>query len=141
MHFEQHLVFVKKYLYFTFRAQPLTNGYADGDWSESSEEDHQGRYSPLVAMAMSGTSTKPPTGISPPRAQSPFNKASTPLNTTGGALGTSLNGSLGLQGKTIFFIFQSQNLVNIQCIFKTFFVLLRVKVTDTLFYLIFKGKI
>lgn len=84
----------------TFRRQPLTNGFADdGDWSESSEEDHQGRYSPLVAMAMSGT--KPPTVISPPRAQSPFNKASTPLNTTGGALGTSLNGSFALQGEKI----------------------------------------
>lgn len=86
--------------FFTPRLQPLTNGFADdGDWSESSEEDHQGRYSPLVAMAMSGTNAKPPTGISPPRAQSPFNKASTPLNTTGGALGTSLNGSFALQGK------------------------------------------
>ena len=86
--------------FFPSHLQPLTNGFADdGDWSESSEEDHQGRYSPLVAMAMSGTNTKPPTGISPPRAQSPFNKASTPLNTTGGALGTSLNGSFALQGK------------------------------------------
>ena len=79
------------------------NGHVDeGDWSESSEEDHQGRYSPLVAMTMSSTNAKPPAGFSPPRAQSPFNKASTPLNTTGGALGTSLNGSFALQGETTF---------------------------------------
>ena len=73
------------------------NGHADeGDWSESSDEGHQGRYSPLVA---SGTNTKPPTGFSPPRSQSPLIRGSTPMNTTGGALGTSLNGSFGLQGK------------------------------------------
>lgn len=99
---EQIVFFIENTCVFFFnsRLQPLTNGFADdGDWSESSEEDHQGRYSPLVAMAMSGTNAKPPTGISPPRAQSPFNKASTPLNTTGGALGTSLNGSFALQGK------------------------------------------
>ena len=89
---------------FFFLFQPLMNGHVDeGDWSESSEEDHQGRYSPLVAMAMSGTNAKPPTGFSSPRAQSPFNKASTPLNTTGGALGTSpLNGSFALQGGLTF---------------------------------------
>lgn len=76
------------------------NGHADeGDWSESSDEGHQGRYSPLVAMTMSGTNTKPPTGFSPPRSQSPLIRGSTPMNTTGGALGTSLNGSFGLQGK------------------------------------------
>lgn len=99
---EQIVFFIENTCVFFFnsRLQPLTNGFADdGDWSESSEEDHQGRYSPLVAMAMSGTNAKPPTGISPPRAQSPFNKASTPLNTTDGALGTSLNGSFALQGK------------------------------------------
>ena len=79
------------------------NGHVDeGDWSESSDEGHQGDYSPLVAMAMSGTNAKPPSGFSPPRAQSPFNKASTPLNTTGGALGNSLNGSFALQGETVF---------------------------------------
>lgn len=60
-------------------------------------------------MAMSGTNAKPPTGISPPRAQSPFNKASTPLNTTGGALGTSpLNSSFALQGKKRFFVLNFQ---------------------------------
>lgn len=81
-------------------SQPIANGHVDeGDWSESSEEDQQRRYSPLVAMAMSGTNTKPPPGFSPPRAQSPFNKAFTPLNTSGGALGTSLNGSFPLQGE------------------------------------------
>lgn len=68
-------------------------------------------------MAMSGTSNKPPAGISPPRAQSPFNKASTPLNTTGGALGTSLNGSFALQGEKVFLNIQTQNLVNSQCYF------------------------
>ena len=78
------------------------NGQADeGDWSESSDEDHQGRYSSLVAMAMSGTNSKPPTGFSPPRAQSPLVKSSTPVNTTGGALGTSLNGSFALQGESV----------------------------------------
>ena len=98
--------FWKMLVFFTSHLQPLTNGFADdGDWSESSEEDHRGRYSPLVAMAMSGTNTKPPTGISPPRAQSPFNKASTPLNTTGGALGTSLNGTFSLQGKKKILLF------------------------------------
>ena len=80
--------------------QPVMNGHADeGDWSESSDEGHQGRYSPLVAMTMSGTNTKPPTGFSPPRSQSPLIRGSTPMNTTGGALGTSLNVSFGLQGK------------------------------------------
>ncbi|XP_027038331.1 trichohyalin-like [Pocillopora damicornis] len=84
--------------------KPLTNGFADdGDWSESSEEDHHGRYSPLVAMTMNGTNAKPPTGISPPRSQSPLYKASTPLNTTGGGLGTSsLSSSFALQDSTSF---------------------------------------
>ncbi|XP_022803543.1 trichohyalin-like [Stylophora pistillata] len=84
--------------------KPLTNGFADdGDWSESSEEDHHGRYSPLVAMTMNGTDAKPPTGISPPRAQSPLFKSSTPLNTTGGGLGTSPHsGSFAFQDSQSF---------------------------------------
>ena len=74
------------------------NGQVDeGDWSESSNEDN--RYFPLVAMAASSTDTKPLTGLSPARAQSPLNKSSTPLNATGGALGTSLTGSFALQGE------------------------------------------
>ena len=73
------------------------NGHADeGDWSESSNEGE--RYFPLVAMTASSTEVKPLSGFSPTRAQSPLNKSSAPLNTTGGALGASLTGSFPLQG-------------------------------------------